>query len=291
MDGNSIASNQQDTIGVLPYRVECVESKRKDRRTHYGRFLLTPLEERHAKTLDILLRRTLLGGIEGTAFTAVRFEDRDIRDECSAIEGVYETVGVILDNLKSVVLKGVPRGEKHASVLKKGPGLLTAGDIQMPQGVECVDPDQLIATLVQPIELKFQLIVKRGKNYDIQQPTPEDSTYLPMDPVFMPVSRVDSKVCEIPTSLSVEKDKSELSSSNLPSHNLWSQHKPVQESSRFEIDSLSKHLTKERHNAFYMLFLEIETNGSISPQRVLHQASSLIVELMRPLCSLCLEPE
>nr|YP_010932359.1 RNA polymerase alpha subunit [Hormidiella parvula]WKT05982.1 RNA polymerase alpha subunit [Hormidiella parvula] len=274
MDGHRTASHRHEAKKVPPYRVECVESKIKHTRLHYSRFLLTPLEERHAKTIDILLRRTLLGGIEGTAFTSVCFENREIRDECTAIEGLYETVGVVLDNLRGVVLRGIPTGSQHAFAHKTGPAILTAGDIQLPPGVECVDPDQLIATLVQPIELKLRISVERGKNYENQQVEPQDATSLPIDPVFMPVSRVDSKLCEVPSSRLL--DTNVLHASNPPyglqphpdNHLLPSSHQPF----------------GRKHTAFYMLFLEVETNGSVSPQHALEQASHIITELMRPLC-------
>ncbi len=69
---------------------------------NYGKFILEPLEKGFGITLGNSLRRTLLSGIQGTAFTSVRIQG--VHHEFSTIPGVLEDVVEIILNLKDVIL-------------------------------------------------------------------------------------------------------------------------------------------------------------------------------------------
>ena len=49
------------------------------------------------------------------------------------------------------------KDEATLLISKKGPGLVTAGDIQVDHDIEVVDPDYVIATLTKDIELSICL--------------------------------------------------------------------------------------------------------------------------------------
>jgi len=51
---------------------KCVESQIDSKRHYYGRFILSPLMKGQADTIDITIRRILLGEIEGTCMTRVK---------------------------------------------------------------------------------------------------------------------------------------------------------------------------------------------------------------------------
>lgn len=108
-----------------------------------ARVVLEPLERGFGHTLGNALRRILLSSMPGCAITEVEIDG--VQHEYSAIEGIQEDVIEILLNLKNVAI--VMHGKDHAVVTlaKKGPGVVTAGDITVDQSVEIKNPDLLIA--------------------------------------------------------------------------------------------------------------------------------------------------
>ncbi|HBC19096.1 MAG TPA: DNA-directed RNA polymerase subunit alpha, partial [Alcanivorax sp.] len=79
--------------------------------------------------------------------------------EYSSIEGVQEDVINIMLNLKGVALKMEDREEATLELVKKGPGVVTASDIQRDHSVEIVNPDHLICTITGDTELRVKLKV------------------------------------------------------------------------------------------------------------------------------------
>ncbi|MEK9626988.1 MAG: DNA-directed RNA polymerase subunit alpha, partial [Gammaproteobacteria bacterium] len=106
---------------------------------------LEPLERGFGHTLGNALRRILLSSMPGAAVTEVRIDG--ISHEYSAVPGAQEDVIAILLNLKSLAVRMHNRDEAVLRVSKKGPGVVTAGDIQLDHDVEVVNPDHLLANL------------------------------------------------------------------------------------------------------------------------------------------------
>jgi DNA-directed RNA polymerase subunit alpha len=52
---------------------KCIESRIENQCLHYGRFILSPFQKGQADTLGTALRRTLLSEIQGTAITYIRY--------------------------------------------------------------------------------------------------------------------------------------------------------------------------------------------------------------------------
>ena len=90
----------------------------------------------------------------------VEAEIEGVLHEYSAIEGVQEDVIEILLNLKDVAIKMHGRDEAVLALNKKGPGIVTAGDIAGDHDLEIVNPDHVIAHLNDGGELKMQLKIK-----------------------------------------------------------------------------------------------------------------------------------
>ena len=118
-----------------------------------------------------------------------------IRDS-SSIEGVQEDVINILLNLKGVALQMEDREEATLELVKKGPGAVTANDIQRDHSVEIVNPDHLICTITGDTELRVKLKVQKGRGYvaaDSRQ-SEDDETRgigrLQPDASYSPVRRV-----------------------------------------------------------------------------------------------------
>ena len=77
--------------------MECLKSEKIESGPMYGQFLIDSLNSGQGITIGNLLRRVLLGDLQGTAITGVRIAG--IKDEFSLIPGVREDILEILLNL------------------------------------------------------------------------------------------------------------------------------------------------------------------------------------------------
>ena len=128
-----------------------------------ARVTLEPLERGFGHTLGNALRRILLSSMPGCAVTEVEIEG--VLHEYSTIEGVQEDVIDILLNLKGLAV--VMHGRDHTTLTLngKGPGVVTAGDIQLDHDVEIRNPDHVIAHLNAGGALRMQIKIERGRGY------------------------------------------------------------------------------------------------------------------------------
>lgn len=163
-----------------------------------SKIVLEPFERGFGHTLGNTLRRILLSSMPGCAVTEARIEG--VQHEYSAIEGVQEDVIEILLNLKGLAIKLQNRDYAVLHIEKKGPGVVTAADIQADHDVEIVNPDHIIAHLNKDSELKMQLTVKKGRGYEpasvrLQNETESHSVgVLQLDAIYSPVKRVSYTV-------------------------------------------------------------------------------------------------
>ena len=129
-----------------------------------ARITLEPLERGYGHTLGNALRRVLLSSMSGSAITEVEIDG--VLHEYSTVEGVQEDVVDILLNLKGVAIRSVNRHESVLVLKKRGPGVVTAGDVAAEHGVEVANPDHLIATLTKNVELTMRLKINHGRGYE-----------------------------------------------------------------------------------------------------------------------------
>jgi DNA-directed RNA polymerase subunit alpha len=84
-------------------------------------------------------------------------------------------------------------GEVEAPLIANGPGEITAKDIDLPSGVEILNPDTHIATLEKRAKLELYLTIGRGRGYRPAEgnKSPEQPIgVIPIDSIFSPVRRV-----------------------------------------------------------------------------------------------------
>ena len=122
---------------------------------------LEPLERGFGHTLGNALRRILLSSMPGCAVTEVEIDG--VLHEYSAVEGVREDVIEILLNLKGVALVMHGKDTAELSLSKKGPGVVTAGDIQVDHEVEVKNPEHVVCHLNGNSEINMTLTVARGR--------------------------------------------------------------------------------------------------------------------------------
>ncbi|MEJ5210122.1 MAG: DNA-directed RNA polymerase subunit alpha [Burkholderiales bacterium] len=162
-----------------------------------ARVVMEPFERGYGHTLGNALRRILLSSMPGYAITQVRIDG--VLHEYSAIEGVQEDVVDILLNLKGVALKLHNRSEATLRLVKKGKGVVTAGDIEATHDVEIINPDHVIAHITGNTELSMELKVEQGRGYQpVASRRIEDQEHtigtIMMDASFSPVRRVSYTV-------------------------------------------------------------------------------------------------
>jgi DNA-directed RNA polymerase subunit alpha len=121
------------------------EVDRDTLREDYGRFMVRPLERGYGVTLGNSLRRILLSSMMGSAVSAAKFEG--VLHEFSTIPDVMEDVTDIILNLKQLRFKQYSPEPQTLRIVKNGPGVVTARDIQINDKIELLNPDQHIATL------------------------------------------------------------------------------------------------------------------------------------------------
>ena len=129
-----------------------------------AKITLEPLERGFGHTLGNALRRILLSSMPGCAVVEVDIDG--VLHEYSAIEGVQEDVIEILLNLKGLAITMHGRDEATLSLSKKGPGVVTAADIQLDHDVEIVNGDHVIANLADKGSLDMKLRIVRGRGYE-----------------------------------------------------------------------------------------------------------------------------
>ncbi|MFN1836320.1 DNA-directed RNA polymerase subunit alpha [Balneola sp. MJW-20] len=163
---------------------------------NFGTFILQPLERGFGVTIGNSFRRVLLSSLPGIAITAVRINGVD--HEYSSIKGVKEDVYEIILNFKEVRFKQVEQSSGVIHISKKGPGALTAKDIDDATAeYDVLNPDLVIANLAEDAELEIELRIGRGRGYvpaeemNIEE---EDVNLIPIDAIFTPIKSVKFNV-------------------------------------------------------------------------------------------------
>ncbi len=199
---------------------------------------LEPLERGFGHTLGNALRRILLSSMPGYAI--IEAEIDGVLHEYTSIEGVQEDVADILLNLKGVSIKVEGNAEVvKLSLNKKGPGVVTAGDISVDQNTEIVNPEHVIAHLTAAGELNMILKATRGRGYEASTMRMVDENEdrpigrLQLDATYSPIKRVAYKV----ESARVEQ--------------------------RTDLDKL---------------IIDLETNGTIDPEEAIRKAATILQE-------------
>jgi DNA-directed RNA polymerase subunit alpha len=175
---------------MLDFQVPRISSESVDE--NRGSFTIEPLDRGFGYTFGNSLRRVLLSSLAGAAVTSVRIEG--VAHEFSTIRGVKEDVTDIVLNLKGIVCRmHSDATEIEAPLVVTGPGEITAKDIDLPSGVEILNPDAHVATLEKKTKLEVYLTIGRGRGY---RPAEENKSpdqpigVIPIDSIFSPVRRV-----------------------------------------------------------------------------------------------------
>lgn len=215
---------------------------------NYGKFTIAPLDRGYGITIGNALRRVLLSSMPGVAIVAMEIEG--VSHEFMGLPGVVEDVTEIILNLKNIVFKideeelfkPMPKTSQdlyELTIEKKGPGVITAGDLNT--SLEVVNKDQVIATLEENGEFKARFFACRGIGY---------------------VSAEDNKVyCKLQNNVIV--DRIAIDSIYTPITRCIYEVEKTRVEDNFDYDKLT---------------LELWTNDSIKPRDAVSLASKFLID-------------
>jgi DNA-directed RNA polymerase subunit alpha len=176
------------------FQVPRITAEKADDR--HGNFTIEPLDKGFGYTFGNGLRRVLLSSLGGAAVTSVRIEG--VAHEFSSVPGVKEDVTDIILNLKDLVVRmHTDADEVEAPLVATGPGEVRAKDIDLPSGVEILNPDAPIATLEKKTKLEVYLTIGRGRGYSPAEENKSDDQpigVIPIDSIFSPIRRASYSV-------------------------------------------------------------------------------------------------
>lgn len=167
-----------------------------DSKENYCKVVAEPLERGFGLTLGNALRRVLLASLPGTSVYAIEVEGAV--HEFTALPGVEEDLTQIILNLKDLVLRSDTIGEEDYAVsINKGEGEFKAGDLEMPTGLEVVNPDLVIAHIANGGHLNITLHIRNGRGYATSAENKTlglNAGLIATDSNYSPVVRVNYKV-------------------------------------------------------------------------------------------------
>jgi DNA-directed RNA polymerase subunit alpha len=178
----------------MDFQIPKIVSEDADERS--GRFTIEPLDRGFGHTFGNSLRRVLLSSLEGAAVTAVKIEG--VSHEFTTLPGVREDVTDIILNLKDLVCRlhgESPEIEVH--IAKKGPGVVTAADIEAPADLEILNAELELAHLADKGKLEMTITIGRGRGYvpaELNRGPDTAIGVIPIDSIFSPVRRVAYEV-------------------------------------------------------------------------------------------------
>ncbi len=161
----------------------------------YGKFVVEPLERGFSTTLGNALRRVLLSSLQGAAITAVKIDGA--LHEFTSVPDVVEDVTEMVLNFKEVVVRSHTARQQTVRIEKQGPCDVLAGDIQVNDQVEILNPEHKICTVAAGGRFAAELTINVGHSY-----VPADRNKTPgmpigtiaIDALFSPIRKVNYAV-------------------------------------------------------------------------------------------------
>ncbi|KKR78500.1 MAG: DNA-directed RNA polymerase subunit alpha [Microgenomates group bacterium GW2011_GWB1_40_9] len=162
---------------------------------NFGRYSIEPLTQGYGQTLGNSLRRVLLTSLSGNAITTVKIEG--VKHQFATLPGLKEDVVEFLLNVKKIRLMLEGSDTATMKLVKHGPGVITARDIEVVSaGVTIMNPDLILGTLAdKKATIDMQLTVQKGFGYMTADEQHNDEIgVIPLDALYSPIIRVNYHV-------------------------------------------------------------------------------------------------
>src|SRR5579864_8040394 len=174
----------------------------------FGEFVIEPLEPGYGHTIGNALRRVLYTSIQGAAVTSVRITG--VKHKFSTLPGLKENIVDLLLNIKELNLKLADSKDSATVKLSvKGAKKVTAGDLELSDGVEIVNKEQYIGSLSgDKAKLEMELTVEKGYGFSLAEERRASALgVMTTDAVFTPVRRVTYEVAATRVGRRTDLDK------------------------------------------------------------------------------------
>lgn len=204
-------------------------------------FEIEALYPGYGVTVGNAMRRVLLSSLQGAAVTKIKI--KGVAHEFSTIPGVKEDVITIMLNLKNLRFRFFSEEPQMAKLQVKGEKEVKGSDFELPSQVELINKDCHIATLTsKSSDIDIEITIEKGIGY-----SPREGRKSHGGPA-----------------------QEKLSIGVIPLDAIFT---PVRRVS-FKIENMR---VGERTD-FDKISLEVETDGTISPETAFLKASEILVE-------------
>ncbi|NMB56967.1 DNA-directed RNA polymerase subunit alpha [Candidatus Beckwithbacteria bacterium] len=186
----------------LQFLIKPIEEKRD-----YAKLVIEPLEQGYGHTIGNALRRVMLSSLKGAGISQVKIDG--VGHKFTTLKGMKEDVVDFILNLKQVKVKYDGDEPVDLYLDFKGKGEVKASDIEVPSGVEIINPELVLANLADDkSKLKAVITVESGFGYILAEERKVNTIgVIPVDTSFSPVSRVKVDVLQTRVGRRTDFDK------------------------------------------------------------------------------------
>jgi DNA-directed RNA polymerase subunit alpha len=236
----------------LPLPLKVIQKKKNQ-----AVFEIKGLYPGYGVTIGNSLRRVLLSSIEGAAITEVKI--KGVSHEFSTIPGVLEDVIMILLNLKNLRFK-IYEGESQKAQLKvKGEKEVKGSDFKLSPQIKLVNPDTHIATITdKKTELEIEIQIEKGRGYE-----PKEQRKIP----------IENRGSLTAVGAKKQTGSSKAQGAEFGTISLDAIYTPIK-NVNFQVENMR---VGERTD-FDKLNLEIETDGTITPEEAFFEACDILIK-------------
>ncbi|HAU60416.1 MAG TPA: DNA-directed RNA polymerase subunit alpha [Opitutae bacterium] len=161
----------------------------------YAKFIADPFESGYGHTIGNAFRRVLLSSIEGAAISSLKMDG--VQHEFQSVDGVVEDITDIVLNLKKILIISHKADPVTLTIEVEKDGEVTAADIAPAEGIEIVNPEQLILTTDRKHKIVAEIEVTVGRGFCLGEDSKSDDQPIGMinvDALYSPVKLVKYEV-------------------------------------------------------------------------------------------------
>ena len=161
----------------------------------YAKCIADPFESGYGHTIGNAFRRVLLSSIEGAAISSLKMDG--VQHEFQSVDGVVEDITDIVLNLKKILIISHKADPVTLTIEVEKDGEVTAADIAPAEGIEIVNPEQLILTTDRKKKIVAEIEVTVGRGFCLGEDSKSDDQPIGMinvDALYSPVKLVKYEV-------------------------------------------------------------------------------------------------
>tara|TARA_B100001057_G_C22794176_1_gene928915 strand:- start:593 stop:1591 length:999 start_codon:yes stop_codon:yes gene_type:complete len=254
----------------------------------YAKFIADPFESGYGHTIGNAFRRVLLSSIEGAAISSLKMDG--VQHEFQSVDGVVEDITDIVLNLKKVLVISHKADPVTLTLEVESEGEITAADIAPAEGIEIINPEQLILTTDSKQKISAEMVVTIGRGFCLGEDSKSDDQPIGMinvDALYSPVKLVkydvqntrvgqmtdyDKLILEVNTDGRISPDDALKQSAAILRHHLDVFDQISEE--QIEFESHSKEVSEEQNRLRNLLSMSVnEIELSVRAANCLNNAN------------------